>query len=166
MPELNETPGKPANDSKPVGVTIIRYATLLFSLGFGFYSVLFFGLLGAGGAGDSQFHVSVAATNLSLLLFVTAFFSFLIFVALNQPKKGNWYCVIGFWLFILLSYVPVIFAGDPFFIGAPTPKYLIKICLVPIIYSSVCLIYFQIARVKEYFHLKRPKGQPLRANST
>jgi hypothetical protein len=136
----------------PIGVIIIRYTTLAFSMGLGWFAVIYGVLLGAGGAGTSQF-LSDTAKNLSPLLFIAALLSFFAFLILEKPKKMIWYFSIGFWLFLLLSFISIIFSNDPFFRSFPYP--ITEFCLVPIIYSSVCLICFQTAKVKMYFHVKK-----------
>ena len=153
VPKLKETYRKPTNIAEPVGLTIIRYATLLFSLGFGFYAVFSATVLGIGGAGNPDYRAPQTESYLSLFFVVTAVLSFLDFVVLRiRPRRSLYSFQIGFWLFLLSSYGLLIF--DSLFIGgSPMPTVLIEIWLIPVAYSLVCIVYFQMARMKDYFHV-------------
>jgi hypothetical protein len=99
-------PGKP----KPLGVTIIKYATLLsfFGLGyFGFMCVAFLGM----GTGQGRFPPDPATVNLATFFLVNPTYYFLVLLVLSiKPRKTIWYSLNIFWI-LLSSFITVFFAN-------------------------------------------------------
>jgi hypothetical protein len=145
------------NDPKPCGLGLIKSLSFLLLLVYGFIELLAFGLSGL--RMPSGFE-NTANAQMAFSLVISLFY-LLAYVALRaEPSKKIWLCLNGFWLLLLLltigQYLPHYFwlASASHDANNYTPGYIL-VNGFPFLFISASLIYFQTARVKEYFGFKR-----------
>jgi hypothetical protein len=153
-----------ADTLKPNVVEAIQILTFLLSLMVGGFAVLFTVAMGVGGAGNpNPRDFNPYLVGYATLFFATAGLSFITIFVSSLRRTYIWFSLIGYWVFLMIAYIPMIFVGDPFtFIGRDALTELARansiiyqcISLAVISYSLACIICFQTKKVKAYFGFK------------
>ena len=151
---------------RPFGVTVVAVMTLLSSGAlFLLYFVLTFLLVGYGeGISFDWGYIVQQYPIIPVSLMFTVFAFFLSIAMLTLASKYVWYASMLFWLmelpfFLWWAYgiwmsVGVTTHGEPWQLQYDWQYQEIFATLIPFVYAVGCMIYYQTARVKEYFGVR------------
>jgi len=152
---------------RPLGVTLVAILTLLSSL----VLFLLFGLcmaLAGLGRGSGPYPIDwlnyiLGNPLIPISAFLSAYAFFLSIGMFSQRKRYVWYASELFWVITIAFfswwgyYIVWRYLGEWFSDSRAVYGYqygMIIVTLLPLAYGIGCLIYFQTARVKDYFHLQ------------
>ncbi len=156
---------KTTGRTRPSGVLVVGLLSLLSSFPLGLLALITLVLHFVGGAG-----LRIVITPLEWLPILTpAFLGLFAFVTsilllVGTSSKYLWFAMIAFWVILLAFFacwdytiwrsygLDWIFRGGRLEVWNYTQ---IIVSLLPLAYGIGCLLYFQTAKVKQYFHVRK-----------